>query len=318
MCGIFRLYVCLSGHGVAVYICICIVIGRNTQPRHVGIIGSSVVVIVAGICPEYSIIGIWTIGTKGGGIYAGTHRGQRIVGVAPRAPVSARQFCGTVAAQMLIGIFLRAVVATLHEEGLHGFFFTNAARVLRRPCVYRRGPCVYRRGSCVYCGHLVYIHAANGAIGYIPAPQSGQQNHVLTGAGNWAPPSTLTYINAKITGFSGSNLTFATLSTSPTCPNPFVWTNSTTFTSPNIPGNYKIDLFINTANAVAIGTKCVVTPVIGGVSSTTTISTDPISAVPGPVSGVLILTIPANTTLTFIISNMNNLNGGGTITIVSL
>ena len=28
---------------------------------------------------------------------------------------------------------------------------------------------------------------ANGAIGYIPAPQAGQQNHVLTGAGSWAP-----------------------------------------------------------------------------------------------------------------------------------
>ena len=30
--------------------------------------------------------------------------------------------------------------------------------------------------------------AAAGAIGYIPAPAAGQQNHVLTGAGSWAAP----------------------------------------------------------------------------------------------------------------------------------
>lgn len=151
-------------------VCIC---GRNTKPRHVGIINSSVVVVVAGICPEYSIIAVavvgttvmadvWLIGSKGGGVYAGTHRGQRIGGVAPRTPVSARQSCGTVAAQMLIGIFLRAVVAALHEEGLQGFFFTKAAHVLRRPYVDRR--CTW--WPCVYCGRHASVYMYTRQTGH--------------------------------------------------------------------------------------------------------------------------------------------------------
>jgi hypothetical protein len=43
--------------------------------------------------------------------------------------------------------------------------------------------------------------ATNGFIGYVPAPQVGQQNHVLTGAGTWSPMITA-MTPVKLTGNS--------------------------------------------------------------------------------------------------------------------
>ena len=54
--------------------------------------------------------------------------------------------------------------------------------------------------------------AANGAIGYIPAPQAGQQNHYLSGGGSWQPvcPAFATYCSYAA---SGTNLLFAGVNT---------------------------------------------------------------------------------------------------------
>jgi microcystin-dependent protein len=160
--------------------------------------------------------------------------------------------------------------------------------------------------------------SATGGVGYVPAPLAGQQNHVLTGGGGWQQSSTITYTNARIDGLgAGPSLKFTALSTSPTCPAPFVLTNPTTFTSPNISGNYKIDILINN---FATFTKAygIITPVIGGVPSRTTITGSQIDNVPGGLSGMVILPIPANTALTFSLSNVSYTYSGGTITIVSL
>ena len=158
----------------------------------------------------------------------------------------------------------------------------------------------------------------SGNLSVIPAPLVDQSNYVLTGNSNWAPPSTLTYINARIDGISKSNIEFTILSTSPTCPAPFVLTNPTTFTSPNIPGNYKIDILINNFAAFAVG-YCYIKPVIGGVDSSATIIGKQVPNVPCSLSGVFILSIPAKTTLTFNLTNVSSFySSGGTITIIRM
>ena len=157
----------------------------------------------------------------------------------------------------------------------------------------------------------------DGIVGYIPKPLAGQQNHVLSGSGGWRPV-TQTYINARISSVSGSNLAFTTFSASPVCPNPFVLTNPTTFTSPNISGNYKIDIVLNSVNSANPAAQCILTPVVGGVSSTSTITSRPTPDITLAHSGVVILNIPANTTLTFSLTNITGVQYGGTITIVSI
>ena len=87
-------------------------------------------------------------------------------------------------------------------------------------------------------------------------------------------------------------------------------------TSPNIPGNYKIDILINNFAAVS-GGDCYITPVIGGVDSSATIIGKQIPNVPGSLSGVFILTIPAKTTLTFNVTILFY-STGGTITIIRM
>ena len=162
---------------------------------------------------------------------------------------------------------------------------------------------------------------SDGNLSCIPAPLDGQQNYYLSGGGSWQKSLTQTYINARISIDLGSGISilkFTELTTSSICPVPFVLTNPTTFKSPNISGNYKIDIVLNSVSSVDLLKQCVITPVIGGVVQSTTISSLPVNGVPNSVSGVLILNIPANTILTFNLTNIWRINSEGTITIVGL
>jgi hypothetical protein len=81
--------------------------------------------------------------------------------------------------------------------------------------------------------------AAPGAIGYIPAPAAGQQNHVLTGAGGWAAPgptfSVFKSINQPST--EGATVTFDKIEfDTANCFN-----ISTSSYKPNVAGYYQVN-----------------------------------------------------------------------------
>jgi hypothetical protein len=154
-----------------------------------------------------------------------------------------------------------------------------------------------------------------GSIGYIPAPIAGDQTKFLCGDGNWQS-AVKTYMNASIgTTITSNKLTFSLYTIVPTCQYPFILTNSTTFTSPNISGVYIINLIINVLGCTSAPS---ITPSVGGTSTGQVFYGGYAPGLALPLCGTCIINIPANTTLSFNTSAITGIGYIGMLTITNL